>query len=65
MEYSNYYVRHLDGIKRVPREELLQQISRVGMKHLNQTVVGNTLFTDFCTPFMTEENVNTLVTIIF
>ena len=65
MEYKNYYTRHLNGINLITREELVEQIKKVGQKSVQQTPVNNSLFTDFCTPALNEEKIKTIIEAMF
>lgn len=65
MEYKNYYTRHLNGINLVTREELVEQVKKVGQKSVQQTPVNNSLFTDFCTPALSEEKIKTIIEAMF
>ena len=65
MEYRNYYTRHLNGINLVTREELVVQVKKVGQKSVQQTPVNNSLFTDFCTPALSEEKIKTIIEAMF
>jgi len=65
MEYKNYYARHLNGVTRLSREELLNQISKVGINDINQITCNDSLFTDFVAPFLSKEQVTMIVENIF